>query len=251
MAEWTITALETGTSELDKSVGLYLTDCGTQITIPNIVFVIQGPQTIVVDTSFESVERTWQVHHQKVHRTPEQEVPAALERIGVDPAEVKIVVLTHLHYDHCGNNHLFPKARFFVQRRELEYAFVPLPGEETAYFSPLIGEKPSFLGTTFEIIEGDVDIADGIRLVPAPGHTPGCQAVLVQTGGEVYCVAGDAVFFYENLTRGIPPGATYSRADAIRSMEKLQRLADHIIPGHDPAIFRRQPARWPSASENV
>ena len=60
------------------------------------------------------------------------------------------------------------------------------------------------------------------------------EVVVGDKGGKVYCIAGDAVFFHENLTRGIPIGATYSRADAIRSMQKLQRLADCVIPGHDP-----------------
>ena len=59
-----IYALKCGESELEKSVGIYLTDCGTKITIPNIIFILLGPKRIVVDTSFESVERTWKIHHQ-------------------------------------------------------------------------------------------------------------------------------------------------------------------------------------------
>lgn len=239
MAKWRITALNTGTSQLEKSIGTYLTDCGTIVDIPNMVFLIegQGKKKIIVDTSFESVERTLEVHGQTVWRNKEQEMPNIFKEINLKPEEVKIVIFTHLHYDHCGNNHLFPNARFIVQREELKYAFVPLPGEETAYFSPLVGEKPSFWGTKFEIIEGDEQVCDGVKVITVPGHTPGSQAVLVDTEDGVYCIAGDEVFFYENIEKNIPVGAISSRIDWFSSMDKMRKMSDHIIPCHEPELF--------------
>lgn len=239
MSKYKITALNTGTSELEKSIGTYLTDCGKIINVPNIVFLIEGENKIIIDTSFESVERTLKIHKQKVLRDKEQELQNIFKEINLNPKEVEIVIFTHLHYDHCGNNHLFPNARFIVQRKELRYAFVPLHGEETAYFSPLIGEKPSFFGTKFEIIEGDKEICKGIRVIFTPGHTPGSQSILVDTEKGVYCIAGDLVLFYENIEKNIPVGALSSRIDWFSSIEKIKKIADYIIPAHDPKIFEK------------
>ncbi len=155
------------------------------------------------------------------------------------------VILTHLRHDHCGNNALFPSARFYVQREELRYAFVPLPGEEEAYFSPLIGEKPSFYGTKFEIIDGDEELFEGLQVILTPGHTPGSQSVIVNTDTGNYCLTGDNVFFYENVERNISAGHLYSRADWFHSMYRIGKMADHILPSHDPLVFEKKPAVFP------
>jgi len=240
MPKWTITALHAGDSEADKSACTYLVDIGKVMRVPNIVYAIEGKEKIIVDTTFESVERTKQVSGETVWQNEEQKLGALFQKINLDPAEVRIGINTHLHYDHCGNNHLFPNAKFYVQRDELRYAFVPNPGEEVLYFSPLIGEKPSFWGTNFEIIDGDVTIAEGISLIRVPGHTPGSQAVLVDTVKGVYCIAGDAVFLYENLEKWVAIGFHENVTDCFKSMEKMKRLADYIIPNHEPAIFSKK-----------
>jgi N-acyl homoserine lactone hydrolase len=245
---WKITALDVGTLEFEKSIGTYLKDCGVVMKIHNIMFVLEevnGPRKIVVDTGFESAERTIAVHGQMVWRDERQQPERALREMKVDPRKVEIVIHTHLHYDHSGNNHLFPNARFYVQRRELQYAFAPLPGEETPYFSPLIGEKPSFWGSRFEIIEGDWRVTDGIRLILTPGHTPGSQMVLVDTEDGVYCLAGDNAFYFENIEKNIPVGHLYSRADWFSSMLKARQASDRILPSHDPLLFKKKPAVFP------
>jgi len=240
MSKWTITALHAGDSEADKSACTYLTGIGKAMKVPNTVYVIEGREKIIVDTTFESVERTKMVSGETVWLSEQQKLPALLKEINLDPAEVMIAVNTHLHYDHCGNNRLFPNAKFYVQKDELRYAFVPNPGEETLYFSPLMGERPSFWGTRFEIIDGDVTIAEGVSLIKVPGHTPGSQAVLVDTTKGVYCIAGDAVFLYENLEKWIPVGLHENVTDCFKSMEKMKRLADYIIPSHEPEIFGKK-----------
>lgn len=240
MSKWTITALHAGDSAADKSACTYLVDIGRALKVPNIVYVIEGKEKIIVDTTFESVARTKQVSGETVWQSNEQKPEILFRKINLDPAEVKTGVNTHLHYDHCGNNNLFPNAKFYVQRDELRYAFVPNPGEEPLYFSPLMGEKPSFWGTHFEIIDGDMTIAEGISLIKVPGHTPGSQAVLVDTDKGVYCISGDAVFLYENLEKWVAVGVHENVTDCFKSMEKMKRLADYIIPSHEPEIFRKE-----------
>jgi glyoxylase-like metal-dependent hydrolase (beta-lactamase superfamily II) len=223
----------------------YLTDMGQRIEIPVPIVLIEGPAKILVDTSFQSVERTWEIRRRKIVRRPEQEVVAALASAGTRPQEISIVIHTHLHYDHAGNNRLFPSARFFVQREELRYALAPTSSDATAYFAPSLGITPDFLGTKFELLDGDAGIADGVRVITTPGHTPGHQSVVVDTAKGRYCIAGDAVMWFENMEKRIPPGIHTSMIDCMASLERIAREADHVLPGHEPKVFTRQPARFP------
>ena len=245
MADWTITMLDTGTQTQDKGFMTYLTDMGQRIEIPVPIVLIEGPAKILVDTSFQSVERTWEIRRRKIVRRPEQEVVAALASAGTRPEEISIVIHTHLHYDHAGNNQLFPNARFFVQREELRYALAPTSFDATAYFAPSLGITPDFLGTKFELLDGDAGIADGVRVITTPGHTPGHQSVVVDTAKGRYCIAGDAVMWFENMEKRIPPGIHTSMIDCMASLERIAREADHVLPGHEPKVFTRQPARFP------
>lgn len=245
MALWTITMLDTGTQSQRKGFMTYLTDMDQPIQIPVPIALIEGPQKILVDTSFLSVERTWEVRRRKIVRGPAQEVVAALATAGVRPEEIAVVIHTHLHYDHCGNNRLFPSARFFVQREELRYALAPTSFDASAYFAPSLGLVPDFLGTKFELLDGDAEIVEGVRVITTPGHTPGHQSVMVNTSAGRYCIAGDAVMWYENLERNIPPGIHTSMIECMASMARIAREADHVLPGHDPKLFERTPARFP------
>ncbi len=248
MKKWKITALDVGTLDFEKSIGTYLTDCGVKTKINNIMFLIEedeGEEKVIVDTGFESVERTLAIHGQQVWRNKDQEPERVLRDLHIDPEKVRTVIHTHLHYDHSGNNKLFPNAHFFVQRTELQYAFAPLPDEVTPYFSPLIGEKPSFWGSAFEVIDGDYEICEGIRVIVTSGHTPGSQMVLVDTIEGTYCLAGDNAFYFENIEKNIPVGHIYSRADWYSAMTKARQLCDCILPSHDPLLFKKRPAVFP------
>jgi glyoxylase-like metal-dependent hydrolase (beta-lactamase superfamily II) len=242
---WTIWMLDTGTQTQDKGAMTYLTDMGTPIQIPVTVALLDGPKKILVDTSFLSVERTWQIRRRKIVRGPAQELAAALAAAGARPEDISIVVHTHLHYDHAGNNALFPHARFFVQREELRYALAPGEFDASAYFAPSLGITPDYLGTRFELLDGDAEIVPGIRVITTPGHSPGHQSVLVDTAGGRFCVAGDAVMWHENLERRIPPGYHVSTIDCMASLARIAREADHVLPGHEPRLFERRPARFP------
>src|SRR5262245_41843825 len=102
-AQWRILALDTGTSTLDKSMLTYTRDAGTVIRIPRIMWVLQGPTTIVVDTSVAPGGRSEEFIGEDLVRTPDQVPANALRAAGVDPQDVELVVLTHLHWDHAGN----------------------------------------------------------------------------------------------------------------------------------------------------
>ena len=240
MSYWKITAIDAGTIEGEKSGMTYLKNCGEIVKVPSIMFLIEGEKKIVVDTSFESPEKAWKIHKERVYRNNRQEIKNAFSRIGVNPDEIEIVIFTHLHYDHCGNNKIFKNARFIVQEEELRYAMVPLPGSETAYFSPLIGVTPSYLGIDLKIINGDKKICEGISVITTPGHTMGSQSILVNTKKVIYCITGDIVMLYENIEKNIPVGDHINIIDCFRSMDKIRNSSDHIIPSHDMKVLEKR-----------
>src|SRR6188472_3689984 len=108
----------------------------------------------------------------------------------VDLSSVDMVVNTHLHFDHCGGNHLFAGKPTYVQRRELEDA----RGED-GYTIPEWVDAP---GVKYVEVDGKMELLPGIRLVPAPGHTRGTQMVVVEDDGGPIAIVGDvAVWFGE------------------------------------------------------
>jgi N-acyl homoserine lactone hydrolase len=113
-----------------------------------------------------------------------------LNEQDLDLADVDIVVNTHLHFDHCGGNHLFAGRPFYVQRRELDDA-----RSQDDYTISAWVDAP---GVHYVPVDGEHELLPGLRLVPAPGHTRGLQVVVVETGGRPVVVGGDvAVQFIE------------------------------------------------------
>jgi N-acyl homoserine lactone hydrolase len=133
-------------------------------------------------------------------------VLAALGRMGLDPADVDIVVNTHLHHDHCSNNDLFRNAALMAHSRE----------------GP---------GSGYRKIENDLEVCPGVYLVHTPGHTPGSISVFVETGLR-YVIAGDALPTRDNYLKWVPPGLNYDPDLALASMKEIVAFADVIVPGH-------------------
>src|SRR5919206_3457280 len=106
------------------------------------------------------------------------------------PREVALVINTHLHFDHCGGNRLFPGVPIYVQRRELEAA------REPGY---TIAEWVEFEGARYVEHDGEAEILPGIRVLPTPGHTPGHQSVLVDTDEGLVVIGGDVAHTLEEL----------------------------------------------------
>lgn len=236
MGKWRVWALDTGTSVIEKSIITYLTDCGQSIRIPRIMYYLEGEKRIIVDTSGESVDVARQLG-EHMSRSPEQEPLRALAQLGVKPEDIDIVINTHLHWDHCGNNRLFPNAEVIVQKRELRYALAPPKPLQKAYLSPLAGYRPPYLGGNIVTVDGDVELFDGLTLILTPGHSIGHQSLLVETAGGTLCLAQDAIFTYENLEKEIPPGFHWRIEEAMDSMHRIRRMARWIVPGHDYRIF--------------
>lgn len=115
-----------------------------------------------------------------------------LEERGVRPESVDTVILTHLHFDHAGGATTrgeadarvpsFPRARYIVQRTEWEFA--EHPNERTRESYRKEDYEPILRTGQMSLVEGEVEIFPGVKVVPLPGHTPGMQGVLLRGGGR-------------------------------------------------------------------
>ena len=205
---------------------------GHLVMLPSFVFYIEGATRMtLVDTSFGNPQEITRAVGVPAELKPENELPAALRRVGVKPDEIEQVIFTHLHFDHIGNTGLLPNAKFICQREEIGWAVAP-PAWEMAYH-PAFARYIVEVSERTETIEGEVEIERGITAVRLGGHTPGSQAVLVETEDGVVAIAGDNVYLRENLDRNAPIGFFFDLEECVKALDTLRARSDIILPGHD------------------
>jgi glyoxylase-like metal-dependent hydrolase (beta-lactamase superfamily II) len=208
------------------------------------VWVVKGEgRTIVVDTGFNAEVSA------RRKRTFLRCPVETLGLLGVDPAEVSDVVLTHLHYDHAGNFDRFPTARFHLQEREIHYAtgrYMRFPRLSHSFeVEDVCGIVRLNYAQRVMFYAGDAELAPGITLHAAGGHSDGLQFVRVNTARGPVVLASDVSHFYENLASGRPFPTAFHIGEMLEGFEKLLAAApdeSHIVPGHDPLVMRLYPA---------
>jgi N-acyl homoserine lactone hydrolase len=181
--------------------------------------------------------------------TPEQEIGPQLLKIGIRPDDVRKVIITHLHTDHAGGLHDFPKSEIFVSDNELRIARGfggrlrgYLPNRWPSWFAPTpINFQPAPFGAfshSFPVTR------DGkVVIVPTHGHTPGHVSVIVVEGEVSFFLAGDTTYNQQALLAQKIDGVSPNKAEA---METMRRILDHVkrsptvyLPSHDPDSGRR------------
>lgn len=234
-----VTPLRCGTITLEHSL-ITGTNHGASLRIPSTVYLIEAESTILVDTSFGDPDRCSALHHD-AERTPDERLPAVLAAEGYDPGDIDVVVLSHLHWDHCYNLDLLSEARIVVQRRELAYAIAPYDTDAVAYEAKSAGMRPPWLDVDLEAIEGETTLAPGVTAFPTPGHTVGLQSVAVETDRGTIVAAGDAIPTYDNITpkehSEMRPGAAMDTHAWWQSAREIRERADEILPGHETDLF--------------
>jgi N-acyl homoserine lactone hydrolase len=110
----------------------------------------------------------------------------ALADVGLSPADIGLVINTHLHFDHCGQNAVFSHAPCYVQRAELDRA---------KRESPELYDWFGFMNARFELLDGDAEVLPGLSVIATPGHTAGHQCVVADAGaGRADVLIGDAAY---------------------------------------------------------
>lgn len=234
--------LRFGDVETDSSFTVRGSTPDVRITIPVTGYLVLGNQVPLLVDAGKRVEHGYQTSG--IHtftQTAEQRLGAVLAMHGLQPSDIGLLALTHLHGDHTGYVDALPLARIALQRSELRYAAAPPP--PTRMFdredvSRLVG--PLF--DRIDFLEGDRDLAPGVRAVWTGGHTPGHQQIEVQLDSGLAVITGDNAYLADpSVTQQRPPGSVTDLEQTMRALARIKRDAQHVLPMHDPAVYERYP----------
>ena len=191
--------------------------------------VFDGPTRILVDTGCGEgnsyIDRTFAPRNNGLE--------SLLAEHGVAPSDIDIVVNSHLHFDHCGGNSLFPGVPIVVQAAELEAA------REPRYTVP---DWLDFEGVEFRCVTGSERLTERGSVLATPGHTPGHQSVLVQGHSGIDLIVAQACYTAEEFT-AFPDtqlqAGPWSEDAYIASLTALRDLpVRRAYFSHDPTVYR-------------
>jgi len=229
----------------------YIENVGDQkVALPVFTFLIEGgKELILVDTGMAWTERADKYDHGGSYQPPGMAIHEQLAKIGYSCADIDKVIFTHMHWDHVYYMEKFTKAQFIAHRKEYEFALDPIPLYYKSYEHPALGLRRPFEGLKIDVVDGEEEIVEGVRVFPTPGHSPGHQSVEVDTKDGSYICAGDSLFILANL-KPIPqihytitPPARFADIVACWKSIELQknRVANTglLLPCHEPGIEER------------
>jgi glyoxylase-like metal-dependent hydrolase (beta-lactamase superfamily II) len=205
--------------------------------------IIGETRTFVFDTGFDAAMAA------KRNRTLLRPVEDGLRLVGIEPDAVENVILSHMHFDHCGNHALFPKARYHLQEAEMAYCTGRCMCHANLRVPFEYGDVADMVGKIFAgrvtFHSEESEIAPNLTVHRVGGHSRGLQVVRVLTRRGWVVLGSDASHFYANFEQGRPFPVLESVSDMLEGFDTMRRLAtspNHIIPGHDPLVLQRYPA---------
>lgn len=240
-------ALSCGSLEFDRSLFFPAEAQGTKITTPVSSWLVVHPKgKLVFDTgiSCEALpdpagrlgKRVASLF--SIRSRPGEDVVSQLATLGLAPGDIRYVVNSHFHFDHCGCNASFPRAQFLVQRAELALARA-----ERNRYNAKDWDHP----LDYVEIDGEHDVfGDGaVVLLPTPGHTAGHQSLWIRESGRQIVLTGDACYTREHMDRTILPSNTFDAARMTESLSMLRTMRDRksieLLYGHDAAQWGALP----------
>lgn len=227
--------------------------------LPIYAWVVEHPEGIIVIDTGETAKASepgyfpsWHPYYRfgvKEWVKPEDEIGPQLHVLGLSPADVRWVIMTHLHTDHAGGISHFPNAEFVVPRDEYRQAagFMGqlrgfLPQHWPQWFSPrMIDYQPEPHGSFPETVP--LTNAGDVHLVPTPGHTVGHQSVILEHDGISIMFAGDTSYTELHMLNQIVDGVTFDVATAQQSLSRTRQYVEQrptvYLPSHDPDAATR------------
>ena len=227
------------------------------VAVPVPAFLVEHPEAgpFLIDTGFhpsvavspaQNLGRVGMMVFKELEMEPEQAVSARLRARGMDPADIGLVVMTHLHNDHASAIAEYPRATFLVAKAEWEAAtgngqlhgYVHSQFDHAFDYRLIDFEGPA--AASFSGFARSFDLfGDGsARCVYTPGHTLGHMSVVLRTSGGEVLVAGDAIYLRSTLADGHLPYRMEDEHLFRRSLREIRQYQTEtpdalIIPGHD------------------
>lgn len=231
-----------------------LTDRNWTNPLPIYAFAIEHPDGVIVVDTGETARAAEPGYFPRWHPVfrlavrewiePEQEIGPQLEQLGIRPADVRCVVMTHLHTDHAGGLHHFPNTEILVARPEIAYASGwrgRVRGYPNArwpsWFDPTpVDFAPDSLGPFPHTVR--LTKTGDVTLVSLPGHSPGHMGVLIDEGERSVLLAGDSSYTEELLLRGAVDGVGPDERGEQLAQDRIRAYARAhptvYLVAHDP-----------------
>src|SRR5215210_1117275 len=217
--------LDNGTLMLDQSFATWNHGQGIEFRFPVYAFFIDHPDgKVMIDTGFDKAWVERKLPFEKPEQREDQTIAAQLAMIGVKPEEIDIVINSHLHFDHCSNNKLFPQATFYFSKSELRHSYVPDPWERLGY-------------------DPDLVVMPGMNLIETPGHSAGHLSVILQPGDDAQPMVFpiDVAYTRHNLEDKVLMGLHSDPLELLDSMSRIENIAKKIggkiFYSHDPEEY--------------
>lgn len=240
----------TGTHRYDKTLSTRNCGHGQIIEAPILAYLIEtGNGRILYDVGCDYSKINDPVKRKHYYEnaefpfgppsmTEEQKLESRLRQLGLQPLDIDVVFVGHLHFDHGGGLCDMQHAEIHVHQQEYEAALEPADG---AYFEDDISGNYHWC---FQ--QEEYDIVPGVRAIESPGHTAGHMSMLIELPkGDPILLAGDAADLQENIDSEIAPGLCWhDREDlalgSIRKLKNLSRETGAILwPNHDMNFYRQ------------
>lgn len=195
---------------------------GYRANVPIFCFLIEGPdEFIMFDTGYNYETVPAKIIFQPEKQGEDVDIARQLRSHGVEPEDIKTVIISHLHHDHTGNMKLFKNAEFIVQEKELLGTTYPVGAQAIGV------AKADWVDLVprFRLINGDFELRDGIKLILTPGHTEGHQAACINTSMGKAVIMGDTCYMYGGISKRFP-----DQFDQLIDIT-IQQMARGIEPG--------------------
>jgi len=171
-----------------------------------------------------------------------------LAKLGLSPEDITDVIISHMHWDHAGGMDLFPKAKIWIQKDEYTYytGAAWQAGGKHGGIEPedVLTLVKLNLQNQVNLVDGEQEIIDGVRVYTGGRHTFASQYVSVRTAGGIVVIASDNMYLYENLQKHAPIAQTFDADSNLKAQDRMKQIAsrpDLIVPGHDPEVFVKFP----------
>jgi len=222
-----------------------------KLDIAMLVWVVRGGGHVVLfDTGFyrQKFLKEWKPRN---FTRPSE----AVRRLGIKPADVTEVIVSHAHWDHVDGADLFPKATVFIQKDEYQYYTGEAWQKEETHGGIDADDMQALLRANtagrLRFVDGDDrEVLPGLRCYVGARHTWQSQYCAVQTRSGTVVLASDNMYLYENLAKHAAIAQTLDAAANLRAQDRMKELAarpELIVPGHDPLQLRR----FPKVAEGV
>jgi len=235
-------ALQNGFIGFETSGLFYGERSPDRVAIPVTCYAIRtGDATILFDTGISPRAVPGLMRRDLLARFAEEDLLVhRLDTLGLDPRDIDLVVLSHLHFDHAGGADIFPASELAVQKDEYAYAHYPAAFLASFYYK----KNFDLPGYRWRLLDGDAEFAPGVTVLRSDGHTPGHQSLLVELPeSRPVILAADCCYWQRSIDEEIPPGVVWDPTRAMHSIKRLKTIArltgGRIFPSHDPGFWSK------------